>query len=156
MRQGEIEVLLVNPHVLMSAAPPDLPEVAGFYSQLAGVLAGFSFAALVALVASKRESAAGAKFRWYSVAPLTSAFVALVASSLDYALVAGETAGTNFASLVATTGLISLTTADATVPDPIPFLALMVVAAFAVLVAYSASRYETSPEWDEVPVPEEE
>lgn len=262
------------PHVLMSSAPPNLPEVAGFYSQLAGVLAGFSFAALVALVASKRESA-GTKFRWYSVAPLTSAFVALVASSLDYALVAGETAGTNrvaavqttagmgfsvagimlvysvlvlladhdfgrsstdllknltvvilppllvllmwsgvrdhvvqthgnpaeftwadwlsigtlltvlgvvatfrrrfkhnprdqrklvtrlsngtalvaFASLIATAGLISVTTADDTVPDIIPIVALLVVAAFSVVVAYSASRYEASPLWDEDPAP---
>jgi uncharacterized membrane protein len=259
----------------MSSAPPDLPEVAGFYSQLAGVLAGFSFAALVALIASKREPTSGAKFRWYSVAPLTSAFVGLVASSLDYALVAGETAGTNrvaavqttagmgfsvagimlvysvlvlladhdfgrsstdllknltivilppllvllmwsgvrdhfvqthpdsgtftwadwlsigtllivlavvaafrrlfkdhprdqhrlvtrlangsaltaFASLIATAGVISLTTADSTVPDIIPVLALLVVAAFSIAVAYSASRYKTSLNWDEDPAP---
>jgi hypothetical protein len=257
----------------MSSAPPDLPEVAGYYSQLAGVLAGFSFAALVALVASKRETTSGAHFRWYSVAPLTSAFVGLVASSLDYALVAGETVGTNrvaavqttagmgfsvagimlvysvlvlladhdfgrsstdllknltivilppllvllmwsgvrdhfvqthpasgnftwadwlsigtllivlavvatfrrrfkddpidqrrlvsrlangsaltsFASLIATAGVISLTTADATVPDVIPVLALLVVAAFSIAVAYSASRYETPQSWDEDP-----
>ncbi|MEI8410724.1 MULTISPECIES: hypothetical protein [unclassified Kribbella] len=88
---------------VLVASAPDLPEVAGFYSQLAGVLAGFSFAALVALVASKRDSGTATSFRWHSVAPLTSAFVALVASSLDYALVAGETAGTNRVAAVQTT-----------------------------------------------------
>ncbi len=262
-------------HVFMGSTPANLPEVAGFYSQLAGVLAGFSFAALVALVASRRATVPDSGVTWYSVAPLTSAFVALVASSLDYALVAGETAGTNrvaavqttagmgfsvagimlvysvlalladhdfgrsstgllknltililppllvllmwsgvrdhveqthgnpsrftwadwlsiatllivqalvailrwrfknnfvdqrrlvtqlsnscaliaFASLVVTTGVISLTTGDATVPDLIPILALLVVAAFSVTVAYSASRYATSPLWDEAPSP---
>jgi hypothetical protein len=275
MAWGEVEVDVVIPHVLISTAAPDLPEVAGYYSQLAGVLAGFSFAALVALVASKRESGNGPRVRWYCVAPLTSAFVALVASSLDYALVAGETAGTNrvaavqttagmgfsvagimlvysvlalladygfgqsatgllknltvvilppllvllmwsgvrdhvvqlnpgheddffwadwvalvtllvvtgvvstfrlrfrtsptdqrklvtrlanatsqvaFLSLIGTASLISLTTDDASIPDFIPILAMLVVAAFAVAVAYSASRYETSSEWDEEPI----
>jgi hypothetical protein len=33
--------------------PPNLPAIAGFYSQLAGVLAGFSFAGLIGLIAAQ-------------------------------------------------------------------------------------------------------
>ncbi|MFY1632343.1 hypothetical protein ACN27F_03490 [Solwaraspora sp. WMMB335] len=91
---------------LANLEPPNLPEIAGFYSQLAGVLAGFSFAGLIALVTTKRDGHGGAAPIRHSVLPLTSAFVALVASSLDYALVAGETAGTQrVASLQSIAGM---------------------------------------------------
>lgn len=80
--------------VFLSPEPPDLPGVAGYYSQLAGVLAGFSFAGLVALATIPRAAGRSQDATLHSVAPLTSAFIGLVASSLNYALVAGETAGT--------------------------------------------------------------
>ncbi|MGR6318920.1 hypothetical protein Q2K19_31390 [Micromonospora soli] len=81
---------------LASSGPPNLPQLAGYYSQLAGVLAGFSFAGLVALATVRlgpENEDEDISVR-HSVAPLTSAFIALVASSLDYAIVTGEVAGT--------------------------------------------------------------
>lgn len=79
---------------LVVPGPSNLPQVAGYCSQLAGVLAGFSFAGLVALVTIRRRVDEQTVSIWHSVLLLTSAFVALVASSLDYALVTGELAGT--------------------------------------------------------------
>ena len=51
--------------LVMLAAPvqPNLPEVAGYYSQLAGVLASFSFAGLVALMTT-RQGGDGPSARW--------------------------------------------------------------------------------------------
>ncbi|MEH1059048.1 hypothetical protein V6U89_28060 [Micromonospora sp. CPCC 206171] len=82
------------PFTIVSSGPPNLPQLAGYYSQLAGVLAGFSFAGLVALVTARRGIDDVEVPIRHSVAPLTSAFIALVASSLDYAIVTGELAGT--------------------------------------------------------------
>ncbi|MEU8232233.1 hypothetical protein AB0C12_21830 [Actinoplanes sp. NPDC048967] len=79
--------------MLVAAEPADLPEIAGYYSQLAGVLAGFSFAALVAVATLRPDTGAPTAFQ-RSLAPLTSAFAALIASSLNYAVMTGERAGT--------------------------------------------------------------
>lgn len=69
---------------------PDFPTIAGFYSQLAGVLAGFAFAGLVALIATQLTKDSLASHSLHSYLPLVSAFVGLVATSLNYAIVAGE------------------------------------------------------------------
>ncbi|WP_199443575.1 hypothetical protein [Umezawaea beigongshangensis] len=91
--------------VLSAQAPPNLPAVAALYSQLAGVLAGFGFAGLIALIAAQlTTNHAGRTLE--SGAPLLAAFLALAVSSLNYAIVAGETAGTaRVAALQTTSGL---------------------------------------------------
>jgi hypothetical protein len=91
--------------VVFCGPPENLPQVAGYYSQLAAVLAGFSFAGLIALLTTHRGASANdPQFR--SIGPLIAAFVGLVASSLDYALLAGEPAGTaRVASLQTMAGL---------------------------------------------------
>lgn len=76
-----------------ASTPPNLPAIAGFYSQLAGVLAGFSFAGLIALVAAQLTVSNTASKTLESGAPLLASFVALIVSSLNYAVVAGEVAG---------------------------------------------------------------
>ena len=72
----------------------DLPAIAGFYSQLAGVLAGFAFASLIAVLAAALTSTRRLGRTLGSVSPLIGAFIALVVSSLNYAIVAGEVPGT--------------------------------------------------------------
>ncbi|WP_433087489.1 hypothetical protein ACQP1P_16190 [Dactylosporangium sp. CA-052675] len=92
--------------ILLSSPPTNLPQVAGYYSQLAGLLAGFSFAGLIALLTMQRQSRRTEGPALRSIAPLLSAFVGLVASSLDYALVSGEQQGTSrVASLQTTAGV---------------------------------------------------
>lgn len=73
----------------------DYSAVAGFYSQLAGVLAGFAFAGchhtgLVALEAAQLTSGNRAGIALQSFAPLISSFIGLVATSLNYAIIASE------------------------------------------------------------------
>ncbi|MHC1559163.1 hypothetical protein ACR9E3_09405 [Actinomycetospora sp. C-140] len=67
-----------------------LRDAAGFYSQLSGVLAGFAFAGLVALIAAR----IGARSSYGDLAvayrPTVSAFVCLVAASMSFALAAGD------------------------------------------------------------------
>ncbi|MFB9444588.1 hypothetical protein Dvina_07715 [Dactylosporangium vinaceum] len=93
------ELLLFDP-------PNNLPQVAGYYSQLAGLLAGFSFAGLTALLTMQRRSNRAGRQPLRSIAPLLGAFVGLVASSLDFALLSGEPQGTSrVASLQTTAGL---------------------------------------------------
>lgn len=90
---------------LTAQAPPNLPVVAGFYSQLAGVLAGFAFAGLIALIAAQM-TADHASETLEGGAPLLAAFLALVLSSLNYAVVAGESPGTaRVAALQTASGL---------------------------------------------------
>ena len=64
--------------------------IAGFYSQLAGVLAGFAFAGLIALIAAQLTARNRAKAALHSFAPLISAFIGLVAASLNYAIISSE------------------------------------------------------------------
>ncbi|MFE9748360.1 hypothetical protein ACFYOT_25930 [Saccharothrix saharensis] len=90
----------------VEAVPPNLPAVAGLYSQLAGVLAGFAFAGLIALIAAQLTTNHSAGKTLESGGPLLAAFVALAVSSLDYAVVAGETSGTaRVASLQTVSGV---------------------------------------------------
>ena len=79
--------------LLAASGAPNLPAVAGFYSQLAGVLAGFGFAGLVTLIAAQLNSGTTATKTLESGTPLIGAFIALVTSSLNYAVVAGEPIG---------------------------------------------------------------
>lgn len=91
---------------LIEPVPPNLPAVASLYSQLAGVLAGFAFAGLIALIAAQLTTNHSAGKTLESGGPLLAAFVALAVSSLDYAVVAGETAGTaRVASLQTVSGV---------------------------------------------------
>jgi hypothetical protein len=82
----------------------DKPEIAGFYSQLTGVLAGFAFAGLVLVVTELRSSSRTispepASGEQAALRLLFSAFVGLVLTSLAYALVAGEPEDSSRASL---------------------------------------------------------
>ncbi|WP_433308761.1 hypothetical protein ACQP0U_18715 [Micromonospora sp. CA-269861] len=89
-----------------AAESPDLPAVAGYYSQLAGVLAGFGFAGVVGLVTTQLAARNAAATVVRSLGPLVSAFIGLVAASLDYALVAGEPIGSaRVASLQTVAGM---------------------------------------------------
>jgi hypothetical protein len=78
----------------MSQGPDtiDFSTTAGLYSQLAGVLAGFAFAGLVALVAAQFTKDSKARFAFHSFVPLIVAFVGLVSASLNYAVVASDQA----------------------------------------------------------------
>lgn len=69
---------------------PNFSAIAGFYSQLAGVLAGFAFAGLIALLAAQLSSPGTATAALKCFVPLISAFVGLVGSSLNYGIIAGE------------------------------------------------------------------
>jgi hypothetical protein len=67
-----------------------LRDAAGFYSQLAGVLAGFAFAGLVALIAARITARSSYGDLAIAYRPTVSAFVGLVAASMSFALVAGD------------------------------------------------------------------
>lgn len=69
----------------------DIAQTAGLYSQLAGVLAGFAFAALFFLI-GKEEAVLGAAGPVKRVLRLTvSSFLSLTLVSLNYGVLAGET-----------------------------------------------------------------
>ncbi|GGS54417.1 hypothetical protein [Actinokineospora fastidiosa] len=74
---------------------PNFPTIAGFYSQLAGVLAGFAFAGLIALIAAQLTRDSVASRTLYGYLPLIAAFAGLIATSLNYAIIAGEAPATN-------------------------------------------------------------
>ncbi len=69
----------------------NLAQTAGLYSTLAGVLAGFAFAALILLITARLTSP-GANVEAFAHAAqvLLAAFVGLVLTSLNYAILAGE------------------------------------------------------------------
>jgi hypothetical protein len=84
----------------------NFPEIAGFYSQLAAVLAGFVFAGLITLIAAQLVSGNVADMALRSYRPLVSAFAGLVATSFNYAIIAGEDRDTGrLAELEVTAGL---------------------------------------------------
>jgi hypothetical protein len=94
--------------------PPDLPAVAGFYSQLAGVLAGFGFAGLIALITAQLATNSSAGKILESGGPLLASFVALVVSSLNYAVVAGEVPGSGRVAAVQTLSGLGFSVAGVT------------------------------------------
>jgi hypothetical protein len=63
---------------------------AGLYSQLAGVLAGFAFSALVALISGRLTGSSPTAKLAKIYRPLSAAFLGLIATSLNYATVAAE------------------------------------------------------------------
>jgi len=68
----------------------DITVTAGFYSQLAGVLAGFAFTALMFLAATRVSSPERGHAFADAIRILVAAFISLVLTSLDYAIFAGE------------------------------------------------------------------
>lgn len=126
---------MITPPAPCASTTPGLSalrDAAGFYSQLSGVLAGFAFAGLVALIAAR----IGARSSYGDLAvayrPTVSAFVGLVAASMAFALVAGDptslgrassletAAGLGFAAAVLTllySMLVLLHAVERDVPD---------------------------------------
>jgi hypothetical protein len=68
----------------------DFSEIAALYSQLAGVLAGFSFAALIAIAAVRLSESSPQRSLTSAYRPLMCSFFALVATSLSYGVMVGE------------------------------------------------------------------
>jgi hypothetical protein len=68
----------------------NIETTAGFYSQLAGVLAGFAFTALMFLAATRVSSPNRGHAFADAIRILIAAFLSLVLTSLDYAIFAGE------------------------------------------------------------------
>jgi hypothetical protein len=89
----------------MTTDLPDFATIAGFYSQLAGVLAGFAFAGLIALAAAQFTSGTHATGSLESFLPLVSTFIGLVSASLNYAIIAGESGPGRSAMLETVGGL---------------------------------------------------
>ncbi|WP_214405676.1 hypothetical protein [Pseudonocardia lacus] len=83
----------------------EFSETAGLYSQFTGVLAGFAFASIVALLSVRLTVATTTPHLARSYAPLMGALLALIATSLNYAVVASDTSDTSrTASLELTAG----------------------------------------------------
>lgn len=70
------------------------PEIAKLYSQLSGVLAGFVFTSLIGLICAQISTRRHLDLTLRSYRPLIAAFLGLVATSLNYAIIAGEKDGT--------------------------------------------------------------
>ncbi|ROO50802.1 hypothetical protein EDC02_5660 [Micromonospora sp. Llam0] len=72
----------------------DVTQIAGFYAQMTGVLAGFAFTAMVVLLSPIQvdERAEVGRKDEQVLAALFAAFIALVVTTLNYSLLAGEPA----------------------------------------------------------------
>jgi hypothetical protein len=92
------------PIVALEGATPDYSTIAGLYSQLAGVLAGFAFAGLVALIAAQLTSDTKESSSVESFTPLVSSFIGLISTSLSYAIIAGEGSGNGRSAILETVG----------------------------------------------------
>lgn len=70
----------------------DVTQIAGFYAQMTGVLAGFAFTAMVVLLSPTQvdERAEVGRKDEQVLAALFAAFIALVVATLNYSLLAGE------------------------------------------------------------------
>ena len=87
---------------------------ASLYSQPAGVLAGFAFAGLVALISVRLAGGSTAAPNLpQSYAPLTRAFLGLVATSLNYAIVAGDQSNSGRNASLETAGGVGFAVAGA-------------------------------------------
>ncbi|ANZ40973.1 hypothetical protein BBK82_38315 [Lentzea guizhouensis] len=93
----------------------DIVETAGFYSQLAGVLAGFAFAAIMVLLTARlipSQRAAGGNSQFNSATRmLVVCFIGLVLASLNYAVLAGDTPGKIRAATLELVGGVGFATA---------------------------------------------
>lgn len=88
----------------------DVAATAGLYSQLAGVLAGFAFAALVVILTSRLTADHGLLVSSQTTHTLVCCFVGLVLVSLAYSVLAGESANAGrvaMVELVAAPGFIA-------------------------------------------------
>ena len=81
----------------------DFSAVSALYSQLAGVLAGFAFASLIAVLVAPLSNGSLVNRSWEAVSPLAATFVGLVATSLNYAIATGEKSRSARAALLETT-----------------------------------------------------
>jgi hypothetical protein len=106
-------------------------QIAGFYSQLAGVLAGFAFAALI-IIATMRLPAEQQQQVASAYRPLMCSFFGLVATSLNYAVMVGEPRRSGRSAAVGAAAGVS-------------FVAAGAVLAFAILVTLD-SLEATRPE----------
>ena len=79
-----------------------LQQAASTYAQIAGLLAGFAFAGIVALITARIGRRSSSTHLAVTYRPLVSAFVGLVAASLTFALVAGDDVGLGQASTLQT------------------------------------------------------
>lgn len=83
-------VIPSSPCASVDSAGDALRDASGFYSQLAGVLAGFAFAGLVALLTARIGARSSPRDLAAAYRPTVSAFVGLVAASMSFALAAGD------------------------------------------------------------------
>jgi Co/Zn/Cd efflux system component len=88
----------------MTPTPFNIAITAGFYSQLAGVLAGFAFAALILLLTVRlappsTPPTTPSPFA-RSTRVLVVAFVGLVLTSVNYAVLAGDTSNSPRSALL--------------------------------------------------------
>lgn len=72
------------------AGQQDFGTIAGCFSQLAAVLAGFAFAGLVTVIAAKLSSGDRAKDSMNSLGLLVASYLSMVMSSVAFAIVTGE------------------------------------------------------------------
>jgi hypothetical protein len=107
-------MLLPAPVQDPACVPPpldfEIAETAGFYSQLAGVLSGFAFAALLFLVTNGSGWAGRDVDPKLTLRLVVAVFVSLVLTSLSYAMLAGDTSNGGRAAsiqLIAASGFIS-------------------------------------------------
>lgn len=89
----------------------DFAEVASLYSQLAGVLAGFAFAALIAVATVRLGDGSSERYVTSAYRPLMCSFFSLVAASLNYAIVAGDPERTGRSAAVEATAGVSFCSA---------------------------------------------
>lgn len=78
----------------------DIAQTAGLYSQLAGVLSGFAFAALVVILTSRLTAEQALLHNDETTRTMVSCFVGLILVSLAYAVLAGETTNSGRAASV--------------------------------------------------------
>jgi hypothetical protein len=99
-----------TPECLPPGLDFEIAETAGFYSQLAGVLSGFAFAALLFLVTGSGQWVTRDADLKLTLRLVVAVFVSLVLTSLSYAMLAGDTANGGRAAsiqLVVASGFIS-------------------------------------------------
>jgi hypothetical protein len=92
LHEFELHLSHADSSRVISHCPPlaDITTIAGFYSQLAGVVAGFAFTAIMFLAATRVSSPDRGHAFADAIRILVAAFISLVLTSLDYAIFAGN------------------------------------------------------------------
>jgi hypothetical protein len=97
----------------------DIAQTAGFYSQLAGVLAGFAFAAIMVLLTARMAppTKPESEVQPFSGATrlLVVSLMGLILASLNYAILAGDSPGTHRSASLELVGGVSFGTAGLSV-----------------------------------------